>query len=190
VDSRTWQEAITDSFKCLLGIDKLTKAALLLDPYRIDQSLWPKNPATNEALIHFHWHKSATNPHNKAALVKILKDVKVKGPHLSLTAAICFADITDEALMEQIETKYEYTCKMMKKVKNLENLRGDIDEAMENGDEERLQEYMSLYLKKSTDRAALNSRATRVSDISNCDSYSGTHHVPADGAANLEEGTS
>ena len=163
---------------------------LPLSPYGIDQSLWPKDPATDKALIHFHWNKPATNLYNKAALVKILKDVEVKGLHLSLAAAICFADITDEALMERIETKYEYMCKMMKRAKDLENLRGDIDEAMENGDEERLQEYTSLYLKKSVDRVTLNSRATGVSDISNCDSYSGTHHVPADGATNPEEGTS
>jgi hypothetical protein len=98
-------------------------------------------------------------------LVRVFTDVKAKGPHLGVAAMVHFTHITDEALMERIESKYDYMQKMMKKAKDLAVLQGDIDEAIENGDEEKLQEYTSLYLKKSTDRATMNSRATGVSNV-------------------------
>jgi hypothetical protein len=116
-------------------------------------------------LIRFFWNKPTSTPHNKASLVRVLNDVKAKGPHLGVAAMVHFTHITDDALMERIESKYTYMQKTMNKAKDLAALQGDIDEAAENGDEEKLQEYTILYAKRSADRATMNSRATGVSEI-------------------------
>ncbi|KAG1900835.1 uncharacterized protein F5891DRAFT_1188322 [Suillus fuscotomentosus] len=89
----------------MLGTVKLT--AKDLPWWQKDGEQWPVDSATSEKLFRFRWGESHTHEDNYRGLQTIFRYICAKGAEFSPASAKALRAISDEELLDRVQTKYQ-----------------------------------------------------------------------------------
>ncbi|KAG2144480.1 hypothetical protein DEU56DRAFT_754152 [Suillus clintonianus] len=112
---------IRHAFSHMLGTVKLTAKDLPWWPK--DGEEWPVDSATSEKFLRFRWGESHTHEDNYRGLQTIFRYIRTKGAEFSPTSAKALRAISDEDLLDRVQTKYQDLQKALRAAKLLSSSR-------------------------------------------------------------------
>ncbi|KAH0582447.1 hypothetical protein H2248_010388 [Termitomyces sp. 'cryptogamus'] len=117
------KDVVNKFFQHLMGIDKLDAKTLPLYPHGIDRtnSDWLKDPATSNPLLCFDWKKTHRQPPNQGQLRKVYKYIVANGVRLVPEAKESLVDITQDSLMDKLQSKWTYMATQWRNLQKAEN---------------------------------------------------------------------
>ncbi|KAJ8580306.1 hypothetical protein M405DRAFT_890622 [Rhizopogon salebrosus TDB-379] len=149
--SKIFRDLVGESFKALLGVQKLDAQHLPGYPMGIGEGTdhWPKDPATGKNLTRFDWRVGRHDDSvNTAGLQKVADRVRLVGPQMGDAAKGIISAILPGQIEKNVRTKY---MRMAGEYRKADKKRKRADEEDDLGDDVEITDG-------GLDRAHMNSR--------------------------------
>ncbi|KAG2343763.1 hypothetical protein BDR05DRAFT_1022312 [Suillus weaverae] len=133
--SKIFRDLVGESFKILLGIQKLNAQHLPGYPMGIREGTdnWLKDPATGKDLIHFDWWVGKHNDSiNTAGLQRVVDRIRLVGPQMGDAAKGILSAILPGQIEKNVRTKY---MRMAGEYRKADKKRKRVDEDDDLGDD-------------------------------------------------------